>query len=46
MADGGPVAPQPPPIIPQAVLHLPTVLLPAPPVQPAVLHAQPVVPPV
>ena len=43
MADGGPPAPQPPPVIPPAIPTVPPVQLPAPSAQPVVPAAQPVV---
>ena len=44
MAEGEPLGPQPPTVIPPVVPPVPHVQLPVPPEQPAVPHVQPVVP--
>ena len=44
MADGGPPAPQPDPVIPPLVPPTPPVQLPAPPAQPIVPPIQPIQP--
>ena len=44
MADGGPPAPQPPPVIPLVIPHVFPVQPPAPPVQPIVPPTQPIHP--
>ena len=42
MADGGPPAPQPPPVIPPVIPPVPPVQLPVPPAQPIVPPTKPI----